>query len=448
MPPSRGTATVAAVPRRGPPRRAAAAAAAAAASAAAANVGDVDAVGNSPLPVRPAKRRRTPTAAGTRVKAEPHAKAEPRAEAEPRAKAKPRAKAEPRAKAACHAKAEPRAPASARVKAEPRSQEGVRAGCPPVADIEALAPPPGIDPAIAAADPWGGVYLPSPAAAQRVTDGLILMYGRPSHVQRNVDAPDGDGGGGRSVLDALVSTILSQNTTGANSRRAFAGIKARWGDDWRAVRAAGADALADAIRPGGLAAIKAGRIIAILDDLAANADRRGAGGDHRGGGEAGAATAVLPPLSLEHLRNADSDTAKAALTAYPGVGPKTASCVLLFALDRPEFPVDTHVARLAARLGWAPVIDREVTYASLNAGLPPQLRADLHVLLVTHGRRRCGARAPRCEGCALTADCAFFQKGGVPSDVEKGSSSNGATLSGRRRGGDVGVDSDDSWKPA
>lgn len=151
-----------------------------------------------------------------------------------------------------------------------------------------------------------------------------------------------------------------------------------------------------------------------------------------------------PPLSLEHLRTADSEAVKAALTAYPGVGPKTASCVLLFALGRPEFPVDTHVARLAARLGWAPAVDREGAYASLNAGLPPHLRADLHVLLVTHGRRRCGARAPRCDGCALTAECAWYKNGGDNGPSDGGGTSEGEV--GGAAGGGAG--SDGSWKPS
>ena len=128
---------------------------------------------------------------------------------------------------------------------------------------------------------------------------------------------DGGCGARKLVLDALVGTILSQNTTDTNSRRAFAALKLAF-PSWEAVRTAPVAALAEAIRCGGLADIKAGRICAILDAL------------HAERGE----------CSLEHLRAEPDEAVKEALRRFKGVGAKTISCVLLFCLQRAEFPVE------------------------------------------------------------------------------------------------------------
>jgi len=173
-------------------------------------------------------------------------------------------------------------------------------------------------------------------------------------------------GGQRSVLDALVSTILSQNTTDTNSRRAFGALKLAF-PSWEAVRAAPEGALAEAIRCGGLADIKAGRICAILDAL------------HAERGE----------CSLDHLRAEPDEAVKAALRRFKGVGAKTISCVLLFCLRRQDFPVDTHVWKIALALGWVPKhATRDTTYEHLNGIVPGELKHELHVLLVEHGKAR------------------------------------------------------------
>jgi endonuclease-3 len=140
----------------------------------------------------------------------------------------------------------------------------------------------------------------------------------------------------------------------------------------------------DAIRSAGLAEVRAPRLLAILRRL--QADR----------GE----------LSLDFLARETVPAAQRYLESLPGVGPKTAACVLLFAFGRAVFPVDTHVARIARRLGWAP--DRaspEAIQALLGPRVPPSLRYALHVNLIAHGRATCRARNPRCPGCPILRLC-------------------------------------------
>lgn len=173
----------------------------------------------------------------------------------------------------------------------------------------------------------------------------------------------------RSVLDALVGTILSQNTTDTNSRRAFASLKARF-PTWEQVYMADPKAVEEAIRCGGLAEIKSLRILNILDTL------------HREKGK----------LCLEYVREMSNDQIKVELSRFKGVGPKTVACVLMFHLKQDEFPVDTHVFRITKMLGWVPKsADREKAYMHLNHRVPNDVKFDLHCLLVTHGKR-----CPRC----------------------------------------------------
>ena len=193
-----------------------------------------------------------------------------------------------------------------------------------------------------------------------------LSYLHPDVVAR-VRAPEQQQGGcglRETVLDALVGTILSQNTTDVNSHRAFAKLKAQF-PTWEEVRTADPPAIEEAIRSGGLAAIKTGRVQAILNSV------------HEERGE----------CSLEHLRAEPDEVVKATLRQYKGVGAKTISCVLMFCLKRHDFPVDTHVWKIALALGWVPkTADRDGTYEHLNRRVPPEVKYELHVLLVQHGK--------------------------------------------------------------
>ncbi len=187
----------------------------------------------------------------------------------------------------------------------------------------------------------------------------------------------------RDPLDELVLTILSQNTTDANCLRGWEGLRARFAS-WDALLAAPGGELEDAIRPAGLAAQKAATIRGALERLR---DERGA-------------------PSLDHLDGMDDEQALAYLAGFRGVGVKTAACVLCFALGRDVIPVDTHVHRIARRLGLVPArASAARTHEILNEEVPPGLRYELHLLLIRHGREVCRARGPRCDACALAEAC-------------------------------------------
>lgn len=208
--------------------------------------------------------------------------------------------------------------------------------------------------------------------------------GRLEEIQTRLERTHGaPGKRRRDPLEELVLTILSQNTSDTNRDRAWEALRERY-PDWASVRAADTAELEDTIRTAGLAGQKARTIRRVLDGLV---ERRGA-------------------TDLSHLEAMDDEEALAYLTSFKGVGTKTAACVLCFALRRPVMPVDTHVHRVARRLGLAPLEGgRERTHRALNEAIPPQRRFPLHVLFIRHGRETCGARRPRCSECVLGDLC-------------------------------------------
>jgi endonuclease-3 len=178
-------------------------------------------------------------------------------------------------------------------------------------------------------------------------------------------------------------TVLSQHTSDVNTARAFAGLKARF-PKWEAVVHAPVRDVADAIRPGGLADQKAPRIQAILREVER---REGA-------------------LTLARLGSMRDDEVEDYLCSLPGVGPKTAACVLVFSLGRAAFPVDTHVHRVTKRLGWVPEgASADRAHALLKGAVPADIRYELHVQLIAHGRTICRARVPLCSECVLLDVC-------------------------------------------
>jgi endonuclease-3 len=204
-----------------------------------------------------------------------------------------------------------------------------------------------------------------------VIERLREHYGTPA--PRHSDGP----------LAELIQTILSQNTSDVNTERAFASLWARFGD-WEAIRAAPASEIADAIRSGGLAQVKAPRIKAVLEAI------------ERDRGE----------LNLDFLGSLPLADARAYLTSLGGVGPKTAACVLLFALGMPALPVDTHVHRVSKRLGLiGSMVSAEAAHSLLEAAIPADEMYDAHMLLIQHGRVICKALRPRCDTCPLMNVC-------------------------------------------
>jgi endonuclease III len=184
-------------------------------------------------------------------------------------------------------------------------------------------------------------------------------------------------------LEELVLTVLSQNTSDLNRDRAYSAMRARY-PTWERLAEARERDLAAAIRSGGLANTKAPRILAILREIQA---RQGS-------------------LDLGWMREASDDEVTEYLTSLPGVGPKTAACVLAFSLDRPALPVDTHVHRVATRLGFLPPGTPAGRAHILMAELvPSRLRVSMHVGLIRLGRAQCRAGVPRCEVCPLRDLC-------------------------------------------
>jgi len=194
----------------------------------------------------------------------------------------------------------------------------------------------------------------------------------------------------------LVLTVLSQSTNDRNRDVAYLRLRERFGGagfDWKHVRDAPLGEVEEAIRPGGISKVKSARIQEILRAIS---PERGGGG--RGHG--------LGAPSLDWLPRAPVEQARDYLTALPGVGRKTAACVLLFAYGMRDVPVDTHVSRVGMRLGLlragAPF---QELHQQMLALTPPGGELELHVNLLRHGRRTCHARMPACRECALARMC-------------------------------------------
>jgi endonuclease-3 len=181
-------------------------------------------------------------------------------------------------------------------------------------------------------------------------------------------------------LAELVLTVLSQSTNDRNRDVAYLRLRERF-QSWEAVRDAPVIEVEEAIRPGGISKVKSARIQAILH-------------------------AIGEPLSLDWMREAAVSESRDFLTALPGVGRKTAACVLLFAYGLRDVPVDTHVSRVGTRLGLLRVgAPFEELHDEMLALTPPGQELELHVNLLRHGRRTCHARSPACGECALARMC-------------------------------------------
>jgi endonuclease-3 len=192
----------------------------------------------------------------------------------------------------------------------------------------------------------------------------------------------------RDPLDELVLTILSQNTSDHNSRRAFDSLIKKFGS-WEAVAEDSVEDIAEAIKLGGLARVKAPRIKQILKQIKTE---RGS-------------------LDLAFLDKMPVAEAKVWLQSLPGVGPKTAACVLLFSLGKPVLPVDTHIHRVAKRLG---LIDSKVSaeraHEILGDMVPAKNVYQFHIHMIEHGRRVRKAQRTLCNQCVLLKGCPTGQK--------------------------------------
>lgn len=190
------------------------------------------------------------------------------------------------------------------------------------------------------------------------------------------------------AIDELVSTILSQNTNDVNRDRAFEALRAKF-PTWEQVRDAKTEAVIAAIRPAGLANQKGPRIQQVLRAIT----------EERGN------------LDLSFLADLPVNEARAWLTKFNGVGPKTAAIVLCFSLGRPAFPVDTHIYRVSGRIGLRPErMTVEQAHPHLEALFPPEAYYAAHLNLIRLGREVCGARKPLCGKCPIRDLCDFEPK--------------------------------------
>jgi endonuclease-3 len=181
----------------------------------------------------------------------------------------------------------------------------------------------------------------------------------------------------------LVLTVLSQSTNDRNRDVAYLRLRERF-PSWEAVRDAPVEEIEEAIRPGGISKVKSARIQAIL---VAITDRRG-------------------ELSLDWMTEVPLEEARDFLCSLPGVGRKTAACVLLFTFGLRDVPVDTHVSRVGTRLGlFRPGAPFEELHDDMLAFTTPGAELELHVNLLRHGRRTCHATRPACDVCPLRRMC-------------------------------------------
>jgi endonuclease III len=211
---------------------------------------------------------------------------------------------------------------------------------------------------------------PTAKRIRAVRDRLRVVYGIPGWAAH-----------GHPIAE-LVLTVLSQSTNDRNRDVAYLRLRERFAT-WQEVRDAPVDEVEEAIRPGGISKVKSARIKSILQAIAPDGE-----------------------ISLDGLADMTVPEAQQYLTALPGVGRKTAACVLLFALGMRDIPVDTHVSRVGTRLGlFRPKATFDEMHDEMLAITPKGQELEFHINLLRHGRRTCHARRPACGDCALQRMC-------------------------------------------
>ena len=212
--------------------------------------------------------------------------------------------------------------------------------------------------------------------ALQVHKKLIEAFGEPTW--RNPLPP----------VEELVSTILSQNTNDVNRDRAFDSLREKF-PTWEQVRDADTDEVIEAVRVAGLANQKGPRLQQVLRDI----------------------TTERGSLDLSFLADMPIEEARDWLTKFKGVGPKTAAIVLCFSLNRPAFPVDTHIYRLTGRIGLRPEkISVEQAHPYLESVFPPETYYAAHLNIIRLGREVCNARKPKCPECPVRDLCDYKPK--------------------------------------
>jgi endonuclease-3 len=213
-----------------------------------------------------------------------------------------------------------------------------------------------------------------PESIPYIVQNLRAVYGEPQSEA------------GLDPLDVLIETILSQSTSNINSGRAFENLKKRF-PTWDQARRARVTSIEAAIRSGGLARQKSVRIKNLLNEIY---QQRGS-------------------LDLSFLRSVPLDEARKFLASFKGIGPKTVACTLLFACNRPVFPIDTHIFRIARRLAVIPERCSDAQAHEIMERMIPSGRyLEVHINLIRHGRRVCRPSDPLCEECCLVEYCGYY----------------------------------------
>ena len=219
-----------------------------------------------------------------------------------------------------------------------------------------------------------------------VLDGLDAIYG--------YDASPADIYATGEPLDGLILTLLSQNTNDRNRDMAYDALRAKY-PDWDQVAAISAAEIASLIRPAGLGDTKSARMRTILEIIKRDF------GAH----------------SLHEMTGWRPEEVRAYLSNLPGIGPKTVACVMIFDLDMPAFPVDTHVARVSRRVGWVREKETpEKIQDFLESVVPPERCRGGHLNMIEHGRKQCHARKPVCATCGIASLCKYHE---APPDSSK-----------------------------
>lgn len=212
---------------------------------------------------------------------------------------------------------------------------------------------------------------------KKIYQRLLEAYGPP---QRPTGPP----------LEVLIKTVLSQNTNDRNRDRAYQTLLSRF-PNWDSVLSCPEEELASALKPAGLNRQRAKRIKTILAKVKAD----------------------FGGWDLKGLCIMDTLTALAWLLSLPGVGPKTAYCVLAFGCHKEVFPIDTHILRISKRLGLLPpATDLPEAHELMGGMVPPEIAQDLHLLLIRYGREVCKARKPNCDRCLFPEECLYRQRDG------------------------------------
>lgn len=189
-------------------------------------------------------------------------------------------------------------------------------------------------------------------------------------------------------LDEAIYIVLSRQTQEAMYQELYTRLRRRCGGDWSAVLEMDTSELEALLRPGGFHRQRAAQLRSLIAAVRARCDQLG-----------------TERLTLDWLADLDDARCECELVALPGIGPKTARCVMGYALGRNVLAVDTHVARVMARLGLIEPVTGKPNHAYIEAIVPERIRVRFHVNLIHHGRAVCTARAPRCDRCCIAHLC-------------------------------------------